>query len=742
MKELKKFFKNPFHRETKEEKIWHLLLRNWHIIALILIFITAFSVRYYPAQYKELPGLDEYYIYRMGEYMLANNLQLPELDTLRYHPDGLPSRQFEFPGPFLIPVIMYLVMFAPFGLSFFQFSFLYPPLMGALAVVVMYFVGKEFFNDKKAGLFSAFFLAVIPGFISRTVAALIEKEAAGAPFMLLSVYFFIKAYKNNSWKHGIIGGVSLGILAVTWGGSDYMRLFLALATFILLLINKYSDGLLKSYTPAFILSVLFPLMTLRSIDVTQTTVIVPAGVLLLLLLRFALVRYNIIKKEQAPYLVPGMVVLAVIGLLIGATQSRFLWGKIESVFQTATLSKGVIGTTVAENAPGSWNDIMSMFGTNFSAGIFPQLGFLTTYFSVWLFMLIGACFIGYEIYKTKDFIYLIPLIWLITTVWATFGFIRLMFLLGPAAALCAGFFISELIRYSSKIKSRDIIKNEKLGIRIDIISLVLGIFIIILLLLNTATAYVYTNSMGSSYNQYFDEAMTFLKEKTPEDASVLSWWDFGYWFQTKGHRASIADGGNVGDAEGRYGARNYKIADWFVDNANNWTGHYWFMERYDVDYILMDYTLPAKYGAISKIASEGSQIIGIMQFGNAGSYQKDNTTIYQFSAAPYELWVPFDSSGNIAGRPVFLVQQGGQYLQRLYVNDLCTTQGIISIGNVTSDTIPGCISLTQFGVFYIPPEAEYSIFTSLMFMDGYGLEGLTKVFDNAAIRIYKLKLPQ
>ncbi len=739
MVSFKNIFKNPFRKETKEEKIEHFLIRKWYYLLLVVILVMAFGVRYIPSQYGELQALDPFYIYRMGEYMLANNLQLPDLDTLRYYPDGLPTKQFEFPGPFYIPVLMYIIFFQPFGVAFFSFAFIYSPLMGTLAVVVMYFIGKELFNDEKAGLFSAFFLATIPGFISRTSAGFFEKEPGGAPFMLLSVYFFIKAYKENSWKYGILGGVSIGIMSITWGGSEYMRLFFALATFIFLLLNKYSDGLFKAYVPTSILGILFPLMTPRGIDLTGITVLVPLGVLILLLLRYFLVQYKIVKKEQTIYLIPGLSLVSFVGLLIGSTQSKFLWDKITGLVYTIMLQKGVIGTTVAENAPGTWDDIMGMFSSKFSAGMIPQLSGITNYFSVWMLMILGSCFIIYEIYKTKDVIYLIPLIWLLTTVWATLGFVRLMFLLGPASALTAGFFFAELANYSSKIRLDIDIKQLKR--KVNIVGVIVGIIIILAVIVNTSSAYVFGNSIGPSYNNYFDEAMTFMKEKTPENSSILSWWDFGYWFQTRGNRPSIADGGNVGDTEGRYGARNYKIAEWFTDDASNWSGHYPFLTRYEVDYILMDYTLPAKYGAISKIASRGNQIVGIMQFGNAGSYQKDNKTIYQFSASPYELWVPFNSAGSIEGRPVFLVQQGGQYFQRLYVNDICTTQGILNFGNVTSDTIPGCIAMTQFGVFYIPPEAEFTIFTRLMFMDGFGLDGLEKVFENGAIRIYKVDIP-
>ncbi|MEE9406237.1 MAG: hypothetical protein V3V26_02410, partial [Candidatus Aenigmarchaeota archaeon] len=243
-----------------------------------------------------------------------------------------------------------------------------------------------------------------------------------------------------------------------------------------------------------------------------------------------------------------------------------------------------------------------------------------------------------------------------------------------------------------------------------------------------------------SPNQPWYEAFTFLAEETPEDSSILSWWDFGYWFQTRGQRPSVSDGGGAGP--------RYDIAIWFMNDAKNWSDdacdfnlkeHYtceaWLRERYHVDYIIMDYTLPGKYGAISKIGSEGKQIIGMLQFQQTGLYPQGNKTVYEFKSGPYSIWLPFEGPG-LSGTPMFLVSQGDQYVSRAYINDVCTTSGIIKAGTETPD-IGGCVAITNFGVFYIPQEAYKNVFTSLMFMDGYGFP-VEKVFDNGAIRIYKL----
>jgi hypothetical protein len=103
--------------------------------------------------------------------------------------------------------------------------------------------------------------------------------------------------------------------------------------------------------------------------------------------------------------------------------------------------------------------------------------------------------------------------------------------------------------------------------------------------------------------------------------------------------------------------------------------------------------------------------------------------------------MPIGIGGQIAGSPIFMVSQGGQYMGRNYITDICTTNGIIrTVPPEGATTMPGCITITGYGLFYVPPEAEFSIFTNLMFMDGYGIPDVEKVFDNQLIKIYKLEI--
>ena len=95
-----------------------------------------------------------------------------------------------------------------------------------------------------------------------------------------------------------------------------------------------------------------------------------------------------------------------------------------------------------------------------------------------------------------------------------------------------------------------------------------------------------------------------------------------------------------------------------------------------------------------------------------------------------------ESGGELKGTPMLLVSENDQFYSKVYINDICSTSGINTVG-LEQQSIGGCVAFTNFGIFYVPQEAEHTIFSVLMFMDGKGLP-VEKVYDNQAIKIYKV----
>jgi len=772
------------------------LKKYWWVWLLAAIVIFGFWVRTGAMKYSDLPDIDTYYFLRLNEYVLSHNFQMPAVDIMRNWPHG--ERMFDLPVNFFLPSAMYVALNPLLNMSFYRFAFVQPVILAAIGIILMFFLAKELFDDRKKALLAAFFFATIPAAITRLSSGEIEKEANSVVFMLLTMIFFFKAYKSENWKwkglgYGILSGVFMGVTGITWGGVQIIYITISLFALIMLLINR-PQRLWYSFIPMAMIGMLLQLaITPYFTPLTNYNFLLADAVVLFIVIREAVVRFKLVKAESMKFLVPGLLVLSFIGMLIASMFSDYINRMLSSLVSMITLYQPGL-TTVAESIPGDWGAVVSQSGLGF-AGMLPQLAPVNILFSAWLLMLLGAVIMAYKFVRYREYILLLPVVFLGLSIFGTFYALRLAYFIGFSAALSAGYFVGWFIQRAYKVKTSGSLGRTSLvyliaagfcgmvfiltlsnllfalsmlaiaiclaipgyamrvesqeswirkfwskikgveEVHLDMIMIPVILFVVLLTVVNMANAYSYGNQLGPSINPYINDAMKFLREQTPQNTSVLSWWDFGYWFQYVGQRATIVDGGGAGITS------RYDVAKWFTDDTKNWSSWTnWLNNKLDVGYILMDYTLPGKYGAITKIASHETTVVGILQFDQVGTTPQGNTTIYEFGAGPYRIWLPIGQTGNIAGTPIFLVTDGTRYSNKAYINDLCTEKGIASVGN-ESQSIGGCIAMTQYGLFYIPAEAEHTIFTSLMFMDGYGLtdEGLNKVFDNGLIHIYDLK---
>ena len=370
-----------------------LLLENtkkyWYIIPLLVIFISAFWLRSLPARFNELQALDPLFIYRAGETALSNNMQLPAVDTMRSYPFGNPG--WDYPMSIYLPVFLYLFI-STIGINtlFFNFAIIYPAFMGALAVIVMFFIGKELFGWK-AGLFSAFFLATIPAYITRTSAGFFDKEPTMGFFMLLSILFFITGFKKNSWKHGILSGISLAAMALSSSMAQYIFLSYSVFILILLLLNRHHERIIKLSLPIFVFAILLTQLSPMHIQITNSASLIFIGVFVISLLRLLVERYNLIKNEQLPYFVPALIFIAFIGLLFTSMFSDVAYANLQTIGNIITVRMtSPVGYTVAEQQPGNFATIFQTSGTQASTGMLPSLAPIAPYFAIWVFMALGV----------------------------------------------------------------------------------------------------------------------------------------------------------------------------------------------------------------------------------------------------------------------------------------------------------------------------------------------------------------
>lgn len=110
----------------------------------------------------------------------------------------------------------------------------------------------------------------------------------------------------------------------------------------------------------------------------------------------------------------------------------------------------------------------------------------------------------------------------------------------------------------------------------------------------------YATQIGPSANLQWQNAMAWARENTSKDSLFAHWWDYGYFVQTMGERATVSDGGrSQGELVDHY------VGRYILTTPNPKTAMS-FMKTWGVDYLLIDPTEMGKYGAFSKIGSNDS----------------------------------------------------------------------------------------------------------------------------------------
>jgi asparagine N-glycosylation enzyme membrane subunit Stt3 len=156
--------------------------------ALVLILFIAFTVRLLPIRWEiqtgsmHLSEFDPYFQFRFTEYMLKNGFiswLWPEqwVDTQRWYPSGYNVARLGYPGlPFTAAFFYSIVSALGINIELMDFCAIFPPIMGMLTCLVIYFLGKNN-GGKPVGLFAALFLALNPSYIQRTSLGFFDDEA-------------------------------------------------------------------------------------------------------------------------------------------------------------------------------------------------------------------------------------------------------------------------------------------------------------------------------------------------------------------------------------------------------------------------------------------------------------------------------------------------------------------------------------------------------------------------------------
>ncbi|MDY6770224.1 MAG: STT3 domain-containing protein [Candidatus Nanohaloarchaea archaeon] len=342
----------------------------------------------------------------------------------------------------------------------------------------------------------------------------------------------------------------------------------------------------------------------------------------------------------------------------------------------------------------------------------------------------------------------IPLLWILSTLYGATQKSRLLFLTAQPVALMAGYGLSTGISAFERSSFREAVRRADTDIEAErVYRAVLVLVLVPVVLFNGAAAYGMAQGIGGSPNQAWMENLEFMREETPVDSVVLSWWDYGYWFESIGARAAIADGGNLGFyAQPGEGKINLPLADFLT--AANYTKHLDWLDSLSVDYVVLDSTMIGKYSAVSQIHHRSNTEFNAMQtFGCRSRDQRclttsaQNRTYLMYQDRGRRLLVPFSQEGgdiSIDGTPLMQTRRG-----TAAIANVCSEDGVREVDIPENQTaIPGCVAFHPHRqhqtLVYIPEEVMDSTLVELYIMDAHGMEHFDEVFDNGFVKMWKI----
>lgn len=583
---------------------------------------------------------------------------------------------------------------------------------------------------------STLFMIIMPAFLSRTIAGIPEKESVAFFFMFLAFYLFLKAWKtekiSKSAIYGILAGITTGLMGLTWGGVTYIYVTLGLAGFVAFVLNKFQIrqtivyGLwwLSSIGVIFSITNKFNLISfLTSVSTGLSSLIFVLTLVHLGLWKTRASKVLGIEKIKLPQTIITLIIVVFIGLIgVLALNPSLISEKVLGLYET--LIKPVTGrwnTTVAENRQPYFDEWISSFGktlfwlffigsvllfknmlnklgkkevwiltglyTLFFLGLVfsryaphPALldgeGFISRIFYFGSALLFIGGFIYYYLknyrenstsFETIDFEYLFIFALLILTLFTARSAVRLIMVLVPIAPIFFAYLLTESLFSINRCKEQTI--------KIILIALVLALIFFggykaVDFYNQTKTQAYYF--IPNYYTTQWQNAMSWVRESTPENAIFNHWWDYGYWVQSIGNRATVTDGGNINVWWNYLTGRFVLTGDNQQDSLN-------FLWNHNVSYLLIDPTDIGKYGAFSQIGSdkdydrlsqgpltflsderniletkEGVQRIYSI---NSGGYGLDEDIIYYNNGTQKEL---FKERSGIMGISVEYIQQEEQ----------------------------------------------------------------------------------
>lgn len=571
-----------------------------------------------------MPRVDPWFNFRATKYLVENGFYSfwDWFDDRTWHPLGRVTGGTLYPGLMVTSGVIYHALRAlSIPVDIRNICVLLAPAFSGLTAFATYLLTNEMTTSPSAGLLAAAFIAIAPGYISRSVAGSYDNEAIAIFLLVFTFYLWIKALKMGSMLWSAFCALSYGYMVASWGGYAFITCLVPLHAFVLVCMGRYSPRLYVSYCTWYILGTLVsmqipfvgfsPVKTSEHMPALGTrppalgwfylTNLLATGIFgFLHLVGFIeYVRAAIPSRQFQTFLYTVVIAIFAVGALglVALTSLGYIapWsGRFYSLWDTGYAKIHIpIIASVSEHQPPAWPSFF--FDLNFLIWLFPAGIYLCfqelrdEHVFVIVYGLFGSYFAGVMV--------------------------RLMLTLTPIVCVAAALAVSQIldtyltphspdpaqVQSASETTPKKAVKSQglrgserpKLGIFSPIPKVAAtASMVVYLLMFVTHCTWVTSNAYSSPSvvlasrlpdgSQHiiddYREAYQWLRQNTKKDAKIMSWWDYGYQIGGMADRPTLVDNNTW---------NNTHIATVGKAMASSEEVAYPIMRQHEVDYVLV-----------------------------------------------------------------------------------------------------------------------------------------------------------
>ncbi|KAF7851876.1 hypothetical protein BT93_L2024 [Corymbia citriodora subsp. variegata] len=576
---------------------------------LLLIGVLAFSIRLFSViKYESvIHEFDPYFNYRVTQFLTKNGIYdfWNWFDDRTWYPLGRVIGGTVYPGLTLTAGTLWWILNSlNIPLSVETVCVFTAPIFSAFASWATYLLTKEV-KGAGAGLTAAVLLAMVPSYISRSVAGSYDNEAVAIFALIFTFFLYIKTLNTGSLFYATLNAISYFYMVCSWGGYTFIINLIPMHVLLCIVTGRYSSRLYIAYAPLVVLGTLLAaLVPVVGFNAVMTSEHFASFLVFIIIHVVALVYYikgilspKMFKVAVTLVLSAGLIVcfavVAILIALVASSPTKGWSGRSLSLLDPTYASKYIpIIASVSEHQPPTWPSYF--MDINVLAFLVPA-GII-------------ACFLPLS--DASSFV----ILYIVTSVYFSGVMVRLMLVLAPAACILSGIALSEAfdtltrsIKFQlpgisggkseanagdassasagaqidvvkagkteetakerpsrkSKKKEKEPVekppinpRNEKkllvLPFEVSIVGIILlvllGAFYVVHCVWAAAEAYSAPSIVLTSHSQEglhvfddFREAYAWLSHNTEVDDKVASWWDYGYQTTAMANRTVIVD---------------------------------------------------------------------------------------------------------------------------------------------------------------------------------------------------------